>query len=345
MSVSSWITPASEFTPETDVKYGQPKKLENGSTSIKVLNSKTNKPLYISLPLFFTWGISEYVSPEGKVSYSLSLQFPSDEYASDETRTILKNLLEFQDKLKADALINSRQWLGAPHKSPDVIDALFTPMIKYRKDRETGEIDYNSNPTLRAKVPFWEGKFNCEIYDVNGNKLFPLSDAQLADYERNGVTPPTPCDIVPKATRTAPILMCGGIWTAAGKFGATWKYVQGVVKPQESLYGKCHVVLSDVDRNQLLTESNTDNTTANPDNVGLTVTEDSDDESDDEVENEQVPPAEAQPAPPAQVQESSDLESEDEPEPVVEKPKPKKVVKKKIVKKKVVKRKKKADDE
>ena len=41
--------------------------------------------------------------------------------------------------------------------SSEVIDALWTPMLKYPKDQETGEFDYSRPPTLRLKLPIWEG--------------------------------------------------------------------------------------------------------------------------------------------------------------------------------------------
>ena len=61
-------------------------------------------------------------------------------------------------------------------------------------------------------------------------------------------TASTPLEYVPKFTRIACVLQCGGIWFAAGRFGVTWKLFQAVVKPPQSLRGTCHIEVSDTDR-------------------------------------------------------------------------------------------------
>jgi hypothetical protein len=91
-------------------------------------------------------------------------------------------------------------------------------------------------PTFRIKIPYWDGEFKTEIYDFNKNQLWPSETAS------------TPLEYVPKFTRIACVLQCGGIWFAAGRFGVTWKLFQAVVKPPQSLRGTCHIEVSDNDR-------------------------------------------------------------------------------------------------
>ena len=58
-------------------------------------------------------------------------------------------------------------------------------------------------------------------------------------------------DFIVKGSNVATIIQCGGIWVANGKFGVTWKLFQAVVKPRTTLSGKCHIVLSEKDKEKL----------------------------------------------------------------------------------------------
>jgi hypothetical protein len=98
-------------------------------------------------------------------------------------------------------------------------------------------------PTFRIKIPYWDGEFKTEIYDFNKNQLWPSETAS------------TPLEYVPKFTRIACVLQCGGIWFAAGRFGVTWKLFQAVVKPPQSLRGTCHIEVSDTDREIMANDS------------------------------------------------------------------------------------------
>ena len=120
--------------------------------------------------------------------------------------------------------------------SSEVIDALWNPMVKYPKDPNTGDADRTRPPTLRIKIPVWEGEWKCELYDMEQKTLFP-NDL--------GLFPP---DLIAKATNVATVIQCGGLWFANGKFGVTWKLVQAVVKPKQSLRGKCFIDLSPDDK-------------------------------------------------------------------------------------------------
>ena len=121
--------------------------------------------------------------------------------------------------------------------TPDAVDALWTPMLRYPKDKETGDFDYSRAPTLKVKVPFWDGEYkNVELYDDEKNQLFPNDEDKA------------PIDFITKGSNVATLLSCGGIWVANGKFGVTWRLFQAVVRPRASLAGKCHIELSSKDK-------------------------------------------------------------------------------------------------
>jgi hypothetical protein len=114
------------------------------------------------------------------------------------------------------------------NKYLDILEALYSPMLKYSKDKNTGECDLTKAPSIRIKLPVWEGTWRCEVYDDEGTKLFPNSSGL------------TPVDLIPKATNVKVLMTCGGIWFANGKFGITWKLVQAMVqKPRPQLSGRC----------------------------------------------------------------------------------------------------------
>lgn len=293
------------------IKYSAPKANASGGKSVNILNKLTNTGLRLSTPLMLTWGASDFVDEKtgkGNGKYEMGLQFPTDEYKNADTDSFLKNMQEFEKKIKADAMIYSKEWFGKVHKSEDVISALWTPMLKYSKDKTTGEPDMNKAPTIRIKIPVWEGTWRCEIYDEDGVSLFP-----------NAATPSvTPLDFLQKGINVAVIIQCGGLWFANGKFGLTWKMIQAVVqKPRASLAGSCFIKLKPSDKERLKTaQPPVEEADVEP--VGQIV-EDSDDEEDPIAEDD--------------VDEEEEIaEPEPEPEPVVvaveEKPK-KKVVKKK----------------
>jgi len=255
-----------------DIMYTTPKATPQGAKSVNILNKKTKTGLTLSTPLMLTWGASEFVdqaSGVGDGKFTLSLQFPGKEYESEDTTAFLKNMKALEDKIKADALVYSKEWFGKVHKSADVVDALWTPMLKYSKDKASGDYDYSRPPTLRIKLPQWEGVFKTEIYSEDGDKLFPSSDT-------------TPLDYLKKGSNIMTLIQFAGIWFVNGKFSASWKLVQAVVqKPKPTLQGQCFLKLKTHDKeklkNQQVVEDEIDDT------VASTIVEDSDGEDEPET--------------------------------------------------------------
>jgi hypothetical protein len=223
------------FNPETDTKYSKCKVNASGGKSVGIYNTQTGQSLYVGTPLLMTWGLQEYTDEKtGKVSYEMSLQFPNDEFENAETRAFMKSMADFETKLKADALTNSKDWFAKPKMTPDAVDALFTPILKFPMDKTTCEKDLTKKPTMRIKVPFWQGKWEgVEIYDAERNRMFPCDDPNVS-----------PMDIITKLSHVKAMIQCGGIWFANGKFGITWRFVQCMIQPRVSMRGMCHLSLS-----------------------------------------------------------------------------------------------------
>jgi len=272
------VLSGTNFTPD-DITLGKVKVNSNGGKNVPLYNAKVRGIAMVSTPLMLTWGWTENdFDGNGKKTYDISLQFPSSDYMTEETEAFLMNMKALETHVKEQAVINSKEWFNKAKMSPEVIDALWTPMIHYPKDKETGEPDLTRAPTLRVKIPFWDGVFSIEIFDVEGNELFP-----------KGVT--EPADLLPKKAQVATVIKSGGVWLANGKFGMTWRLQQAVVKPQRAALqrGKCYVRITDSDKAVLTTQN-----AAAEEVVADVEVEDSD---DDGIEEDEQPEPTPPPAP------------------------------------------------
>lgn len=234
-SQSQNILSPAVFNPATCVKYAKPKVNPSGGKSIGILNAATSTVLQISSPMMLTWGVNQFVDEKtGKISYDMSLQFPDEDRYDDGIRRFFNNIRDFEQKIKDDAISNSKEWFGKPKMSAETTDALFTPMLKYPKDKVSLETDYGRAPTFKIKLPCWEGVWkNIDLYDMERRLVFPVpTNPSLA-----------PGDFIQKGSHIAVGIQCGGIWFAGGKFGVTWNLIQGIIKPKLSYRGMCGIEL------------------------------------------------------------------------------------------------------
>lgn len=303
--------------------YGPVRVNARGGKSIKVLDANRNS-LLLQAPLILTWGVNKMVDEDtGRVSYNMALQFPSSDYSNDATQTFLEKMKEFEDKILEDAVANSKDWFNKSGMIREVAEALFTPLLRYPKNKDTGEPDYDRSPSLRVKIPYWEGKFSVELYDIEGNLMFDGDSSSLEEKPFE--------NYIPKGSHVATMLQCNGLWFAAGKFGVTWKLVQAMVRSPVRIKGKCFIKLSDTDRKEQIERAEREEAFLKE--KGVIGNDDGDDDGDVE---ESVP------------QQSTQVDDSDDEEPVVPEPEPepepapkkapkkaaKKVTKRKVSKKK-----------
>ena len=239
---SAQIISGVNMNVETDTKYAKVKVNNSGGKSVGILNAASGTVLHVQTPLMLTWGVNENTDKKtGEIqSYTMALQFPSDEYKTPQVTKFFAAMQQFEAKIKRDAIANSKEWFGKA-MSAEVINAIFTPMLYYSKNPQTGEPDLSKNPTLKVKLPFYDGEWKgIEIYDTENNTLFPgNSDGK------------TPKDIIIKGSDVSLIMTCGGLWFAGGAFGVTWRLFQAVLKPKASLRGKCHIVLDEDEQKRI----------------------------------------------------------------------------------------------
>jgi hypothetical protein len=275
MSASDMVIPGASFNPATDMKYSKPKVNSLGGRSVGIVNAKTSTVLNLSSPLMLTWGVQSFTDDKsGKVSYDLALQFPSEGYETPACKKFLANMTAFEKRIKEDAITNSKEWFSKPKMTSDAVDALWTPILKYPKNKDTLEADTSRAPTIKVKLPFWDGEWKeLELYDVDMRPIFP-------DPMNPSLSPK---DLIAKGSNIAVSIQCGGIWFANGKFGVTWKLFQAIVKPKMTLKGKCHIRLDDDEKTKIVsqvvaTDVDGEGDEDGGDMVSATI-EDSDDES------------------------------------------------------------------
>jgi len=243
---SEMVIPGASFNPQTDMKYTKPKVNSVGGRSVGIVNARTSTVLNLSSPLMLTWGVNDFTDDKsGKVSYDLALQFPNEGFETPATKKFLANITAFEKRIKEDAIANSKEWFSKPKMTADAVDALWTPVLRYPKNKDTLEADMTRAPTLKVKLPFWDGQWKeLELYDVDMQPIFPdASNPALS-----------PKDLIAKGSHIAVSIQCGGIWFANGKFGVTWKLFQAIVKPKMSLKGKCHIKLDEEEKTKIVSQ-------------------------------------------------------------------------------------------
>jgi len=288
----------------SSLKIMEPRLNKGGQGKTARIMSSSGSTLYFSAPLMMTWGVNEYIDDKtGVHKYSVALQFPQGQYANENQRRFLDNMKEFEERILSEATENSKKWFNGK-KSREVIEALWTPILKYPKDKETQEIDYDKSPTMKLNLSYWDEKFSVELYDIKQNTLFKPDEQDTDGY-------PTPVNIISKNSHIAGVIQCNGIWFSGGKFGVKFTLVQAIVRQPVRIQGTCRVALDSVDMEAI--------DEANRKEEADAVDADADEESEAEVQHEE------------QEDEVAEIVEDEEPEPV--KP-PKKKIGKKISKKK-----------
>jgi hypothetical protein len=199
-----------------NIAYGTPKVNDNGGKSIYISFNKS--PVVIQTPeMYAPFGKQKWDTDKGTFKYTLDLSFKNMENREN-LKTFYDKMVELDNKLIDDALANSFDWLKKKGVSRDVVQALYTKMIRHPIDKATGEISTKYPPTFKLNLPYKDGGFVCDVYDKNRN---------LVDLNT----------IETKGAKVTAIIQCLGVWVAAGKFGCTWKVLQMRVAPPSSIVG------------------------------------------------------------------------------------------------------------
>ena len=318
--------------------YSAPKPNPSGGKVVNFYNKNAKESFTIAVPMMPSWGAQETMEIKGKDGsgqpikvptgkYTMTLQFPTGQYATPETEAFLEQMKKLENQIKLDAMANSKEWFGKEIKSMDVMDEKFTPMLKYPKiSKDSEERDYSKPPSLSLKLPCWKGVWQTSVFDEDRNPLYVKgeSSAELS-----------PLDFL-KTSGKAPIqticlIQCAGIWFVGSpaKLSITWNLKQVIVKkPKTSAISDnvCFLTMNpaDAERMKQIPEPEFPDVTAG-DHVATLVADSDDEREMPNVVPSAAPQAPTRPAPaaPVVVEESATTEE------ITEKPKPKIIRKKK----------------
>lgn len=203
-------------TFESKMSYGATKSLDTGAKIINIFFDKS--PFIIQTPeMSIPFGLSRWSNDNSaNDKFSIDMSFKGKE-----TRPTLAKFYEMlkiiDKKMIKDGLENSTAWFKKKISTEAVVDALYTPIVKHSKDKDTGEITDKYPSTFRIALPYRDNNFQCSFYK---------------DKEEIDIT-----TIELKGAKVAAIMQCVGIWIAGGKFGCTWKAIQVKVTPNEAVSG------------------------------------------------------------------------------------------------------------
>jgi len=268
MGSTSTVITVKEFDINK-LSFGDVKKLENNGKYIPMYYNKS--PFVIQTPQCHApYGMNVYRDEKtGNESFSLELSF-KDRDSRPTLQRFFEILNEIDNRVLEETMKNSQAWIRKP-PNRDVIEALFTPTIKYPKDKETGEIIDKYPPTYRVKLKKNQnGAFRCECYD----------HATKEDLSIEAIMPKM------KGSKITSIANCSGVWLAGGKFGISWNASQLLVAVNTGIKKFAFRDLEDDDGNSSPENKDEEITTEVSNDVDTS--DDEEEVVEEEVEEEEV---------------------------------------------------------
>lgn len=230
------ITRVKDFVPE-NITFGAAKTNKQGGKSIPIYYNG-EKPV-LQFPKTNTYGLvgqAPMDNPGGVKKYSVNLRLTKGSLFCDK-------LTAFENAVVQWITSHSGECLGQADQPEAVIRALFYPIVKYPKDKETGKVFTDRDPTTKLKVSYWEGVWKVELFDADRNEIFKPGmtvpvDPEDPESEHMPVDPTDP-ELAPSGTEMVGLMQCNGIWVAGGRCGVTWQLVQAQTKQPVRIKGFC----------------------------------------------------------------------------------------------------------
>tara|TARA_B110000208_G_scaffold191034_1_gene256562 strand:+ start:336 stop:1205 length:870 start_codon:yes stop_codon:yes gene_type:complete len=205
------------FSPVKVVPFG------GGNNRKLVYLNYDNRPFQLQTPelkLPFNLNIDQVTDDAGNSTgsekYSFVLSFGNVK-EDEELQKFISVFESINDLVKKECNKNSLSWLKKKNASSTEIDVLYNDHIKKYKDKDTGECTGKFADTFKVKVPYYDGKFACHLFD---------SDRKAIEDVKTSLV---------KSAKGKFIIQCNGVYFASGKFGLSWKLVQAKIDIPPSL--------------------------------------------------------------------------------------------------------------
>ena len=282
--------------------FSQPRVLDNGAKLV-YMNYDGGRLSVQSPWMTLPWKMGVYTEGEYP-KYSIDLSFKGMENDPD-LQAFHDKLQEVEEKIVDAGFDNSVSWFKKKKTTREVVEAIFNPILKVSKDKETGEPDGKWPPTMKLKVARKNG-----VWESNRDKPLVVKDQTGKQFKINSEDNLE--DIFCKNTRLRVKMTCVGLWVASGNYMCQWQLTSAEVDLPDDADNDDFLPDSDDEGGDAVDSSTGNAEVSTSSNETGVVVEDSDEEDGEDGEGDPEP----------------DPEPEPEPEPVK-----KKVVKRKVVKK------------
>jgi hypothetical protein len=210
-----------------DLTFSEP--IKNKKTNAVTINLLyAGQKVQFRLPkLAFPAGVLIKSQESGQTTYTLSASLNGcDVYAkeratgTDDNSYLYNFMQDFQEVLLKYFIDNSVRMFGRKRTEESLRETMkntVTAAVKKNAEGEwvqTGEYP----PSIRFKVPVWDGEVNTEVIDSNDNPVTVSLD--------------TLPSVFPKAM-SASIVVTGAVYIAGLSFGMTWKITDAKVEVQK----------------------------------------------------------------------------------------------------------------
>ena len=193
------------------LSFSEPKVNDLGGKSVWV--NYEGRPFTVETTLMpMPFDINMYDDPKIGRKYSLDVSF-RDVESNPKVKALMDMLHTLDERIIQEASTQSFAWFKVKNQNPEVCKALYNPMLKYARDKVTGDINPQYKPTMSIKLPMQRDK------KAFAFKLFDKSRAPIDVTIENGF------DIESTFTRGSSvrcIMQCKGLWFVNGNFGCTW---------------------------------------------------------------------------------------------------------------------------
>jgi hypothetical protein len=219
-------------------------------------------------------------------SFEMEMSFGGED-KSDDIRVFHEKMEEFDELVKQQIMSHSKEWLGKPKISMELIEnAFYAPTVRVPMDKEGNVLDYPSR--VRAKLDRervnggddFSGRFLSYKKPATPVLMFDESKTLIEMDESNFES------VVPKNSQVVAVLELVYL-TITTKVSAKWKLVQAKVsKNQQNITG--YAMLDDEEEVQEQEDLDSETPASVPVTSSAPVATADDDDDDDEDDEEDV---------------------------------------------------------
>lgn len=201
----------------SNISFSDVKTNQNGGKSVYI--NLNNSQFVIQTPVMtIPFGLNVYDKGDyPKYSVEISFRDMEENY---KIKGFYENIEKLEEMILDYAVKNSMAILGKKKVNREVMEAMYTPILRKSRDKETGELDGKYPTTMKLKLPFWNGKESYTMESFSEEKQV-LEIPQEEAFTKNA--------------KIQAIIKCGGIWVVNGKFGCTWSVYKVRVEENKSI--------------------------------------------------------------------------------------------------------------